>query len=141
MIGFIIFAIVVLFLLTINATRSHSASHYDELKTHHIHNIHNIHDINGTNYDAATKHNTAINSVTATTTTKVEPFLRAGSVNIINADTPTSTSSSSKTKSKTKSNKKIRFSNNVNVRLFDKSTRDILGDDKTNLITTPRNYD
>ena len=140
MIGFIIFAIVVLFLLTINATRSHSASQYDGLKTQRINGT--ITDT--TNYDAATKHNTAINSVTATTTTKVEPFLRAGSVNIINADTKTSSTSSppsSKTKSKTKSNKKIRFSNNVNVRLFDKSTRDILGDDKTNLITTPRNYD
>ena len=121
MFGFIIFVITVIIVLLANSKSSYNT---ESCRTQTKYQ-------RGDGFDSNTLHNTKINSTTAITSTSVEPFISSDSINIV---TPSKISKLNiKTKNKASHNKKIRFSNNVGVRMFDKTTRDVIGDNKTKL--------
>jgi len=79
--------------------------------------------------DAITKANTNINATTAITATKMQHILKGDATDIIELR------NLRRRKSRTKSSKgkKLKFNNNVKVRLFDKKTRSIIKDGKKRL--------
>ena len=135
MYGFIIFAVIVLFVVFYNTPVSETANTtICKIPTKYIssnkpQNKDKFSVLDNANIDAITKKNTNINSTTAITTTNKGYVLKGDATDIIDSKTLRKKSSKSKTSKKPK----LKFSNNVNVRLFDKKTRDIINDGKQRL--------
>jgi len=137
MYGFIIFAVIVLFVVFYNTPVSETANTTTcKIPTKYIssnkpqaipQNKFSV--LDNANIDAITKKNTNINSTTAITTTNKGYVLKGDATDIIDPKILRKKSSKSKTSKKPK----LKFSNNVNVRLFDKKTRDIINDGKQRL--------
>lgn len=135
MYGFIIFAVIVLFVVFYNTPVSETANTtICKIPTKYIssnkpQNKDKFSVLDNANIDAITKKNTNINSTTAITTTNKGHILKGDATDIIDSKNLRKKSSKSKTSKKPK----LKFSNNVNVRLFDKKTRDIINDGKQRL--------
>ena len=139
MYGFIIFAVIVLFVVFYNTPVSEIANTTTcKIPTKYTssnkpqalpQNKDKFSVLDNANIDTITKKNTNINSTTAITTTNKGYVLKGDATDIIDPKILRKKSSKSKTSKKPK----LKFSNNVNVRLFDKKTRDIINDGKQRL--------
>lgn len=127
MLGFIVFAVIIVIVVIFNVpefTAGGFASNPDPSTC----KVPTVYTQRG-DFDAITKANTDINSTTAITTTKMQHILKGDSGSIIESKNLRRR----KPKSKQPKGKKLKFSNNVKVRLFDKKTRSIIKDDKKRL--------
>lgn len=128
MLGFIVFVLIVLGVLLFNTPGIYNRSSASCTRTKRSTGL-----MSNEDFDSITKKNTNINSTTATTSTKMQHLLSGKSTDIIDGKFLRSKRALHKPSNNGSKRKKLRFSNNVNVRLFDIKTREVLGDGKKRL--------